>query len=282
MKKTLLAALVSLVSLSICAQDKTTEQTSELTRAADRAQEAATELVNPNTSYASLTLRNQFFSYTGDTPGADRQNSSMSLFQPIIPFNRDNGSKIIFRPLIPIITDNAWNSKAGLGDISLEFTYAFAPLKTSPGKIRSVGIAATLPTGDKDLGFGESTSLGPKFVFGKLSKQAVLVMVNDHKWDIAGDEQISLSTLQAIAIRLPGGGWNYGSVPLITYDHIENDWTIPLNAAIGKTVILNDRPWKFSFEINYYVAQADTFGPEWMFSFNITPVVENTLANWFK
>jgi hypothetical protein len=78
------------------AQDAPTKQSNS-----ERAQEAAKELVNPNTSYASLTLRNQFFSYTGDTPGADSQDSSMSLFQPIVPFNRVDGSKIIFRPLVP-------------------------------------------------------------------------------------------------------------------------------------------------------------------------------------
>jgi len=35
-------------------------------------------------------------------------------------------------------------------------------------------------------------------------------------------------------------------------------------------------------EINYYVDQPDAFGPEWMIGFNIAPVVQNKLANWFK
>ena len=26
----------------------------------------------------------------------------------------------------------------------------------------------------------------------------------------------------------------------------------------------------------------DAFGPEWMIGFNISPVVENSLVNWFK
>jgi hypothetical protein len=35
-------------------------------------------------------------------------------------------------------------------------------------------------------------------------------------------------------------------------------------------------------EINYYVEQPDAFGPEWMVSFSIAPVVVNVLADWFK
>ena len=42
------------------------------------------------------------------------------------------------------------------------------------------------------------------------------------------------------------------------------------------------RPWKLSVEANYYVEKADAFGPEWMFSFNVTPVVKNKLADLFK
>jgi len=39
--------------------------------------------------------------------------------------------------------------------------------------------------------------------------------------------------------------------------------------------------WKINMEINYFVEQPDAFGPEWFIGFNVTPVVENALANWF-
>jgi len=68
----------------------------------------------------------------------------------------------------------------------------------------------------------------------------------------------------------------------MTYDHEINEWTIPLSFSFGKTVILNERPWKLGMEINYYVEQPDAFGPEWMISFSIAPVVENVFAKWFK
>ena len=72
-----------------------------------------------------------------------------------------------------------------------------------------------------------------------------------------------------------------GSVPIMVYDEENSQWTIPLNLQVGKTVILGGRPWKFGVEVNYYVEQADAFGPDWMIGFNFGPVVDNIFAAWF-
>ena len=78
------------------------------------------------------------------------------------------------------------------------------------------------------------------------------------------------------------GGWNVGSVPILGYDHEAEDWTIPLNVTFGKTLILGGRPWKLGVEVNYFVEQPDAFGPQWLISVNVAPVVENVVANLFK
>ena len=67
----------------------------------------------------------------------------------------------------------------------------------------------------------------------------------------------------------------------MTYDWESEQWTVPLQANAGKTVVWNGRPWELSVEVNYYVEKADAFGPEWMISFNIAPVVKNVLASLF-
>ena len=275
--KLLAFTLFTLASFNSFAQETKDEMT-----AAEKADKAAKELANPNTSYASLTLKNQYRTFKGDLPNASKQNSTSLLFQPALPFKRDDGSKIIFRPAIPIVTDNAWNSKAGIGDIAIDLAYAFAPLKSNPGQIKAVGIIASLPTGDEDIGFGESITLGPEFLFGQITKESIFGIFPNHQWDIGGNKDVSLTTIQGFAFALPGKGLSYGSSPIISYDHVENDWTVPLNATITQTLMLGGRPWKFSFELNYYVEQPDEFGPEWMIGFNITPVVENSLVNWFK
>ena len=73
----------------------------------------------------------------------------------------------------------------------------------------------------------------------------------------------------------------FRSRPVISFDHEEDEWTVPLNLNFGKTVIWNGRPWKLSAEVNYYVDSPDAFGPEWFIGFNIAPVVENVLARYF-
>jgi len=68
----------------------------------------------------------------------------------------------------------------------------------------------------------------------------------------------------------------------MSYDWKSEQWTIPLNFNFGKTLIWKERPWKLSMEINYYIERADAFAPQWMIGFNLTPVVNNGLVDWFK
>jgi hypothetical protein len=61
-----------------------------------------------------------------------------------------------------------------------------------------------------------------------------------------------------------------------------NQHPLPINLAIGKTVLWGGRPWKLSVEVNYFVDQPDAFGPEWMFGINVAPVVENVFARMLQ
>lgn len=256
---------------------------------AKTANEIAQELANPNTPLASLNFKFQFRTFEGTLPNADDQDSSLLLFQPSMPFPLDNGDLFFFRPAIPILFDQPvfdpgtgdFNSEAGLGDIA--FDLAYAP-KTDTGLLIAAGIISTLPTAtNSELG-NQRLTLGPELLVGKLTKKYVLGAFPNHQWDIAGsgEADINLTTVQLFGTYLPGGGWNVGTAPIMSYDHIINEWSIPLNLTFGKTIIMGGRPWKIGMEINYFVEQPDAFGPEWFIGFNITPVVENALASWFK
>lgn len=74
---------------------------------------------------------------------------------------------------------------------------------------------------------------------------------------------------------LPGGGWTVGTTPIMNYDWVSHDWTIPVNLTVSKTTKWGKTPVKLQLEVNYYVEQPDAFGPEWMVGLNITPVVPN-------
>ena len=253
------------------------------------AEEIAAELANPNTPMASLNLKLQFRSFDGTLPGASSQSSTTLLFQPSFPFSLDNGDVVFFRPAIPVQLDfsfpnaspSGFGSESGIGDIAFDLAYGRT---TKTGMLYAGGIIASLPTATDDALGTDRYTLGPEFMVGKLTKKYVIGIFPNRQWDVggSGDKEIDLTTIQIFGTYLPGGGWNYGSSPIITFDHISDQWTIPLNFTFGKTVIWNKRPWKLSAELNYYVEQADAFGPQWMIGFNVAPVVENVMANWFK
>jgi hypothetical protein len=281
----ILGLVVLCVAANIFAQDAAPE--SEAPQKS--AEEIAAELANPNTPMASLTLKLQYRTFEGTLPGADSQSSTMALFQPSFPFSLDNGDVVFFRPAIPIQLDFAFpdsspsgfGSESGIGDIAFDLAYGRT---TKTGMLFAGGLIASLPTATDDALGTDRYTLGPEFMIGKLTKKYVIGIFPNHQWDVggSGDKEIDLTTIQIFGTYLPGGGWNYGSSPIITFDHISDQWTIPLNFTFGKTVIWNKRPWKLSAELNYYVEQADAFGPQWMIGFNVAPVVENVMANWFK
>ena len=257
--------------------------------AAPTADEIAAELANPNTPLASLNFKLQYRTFEGDLPNADEQDSTTLLFQPSMPFPLANGDVVFFRPAIPLLIDQPvfesahldFDSEFGVGDIAFDLAYGRT---TSTGILMAAGLISSLPTATKDELGTDRWTLGPELLIGKLTKTYVLGAFPNHQWDIggSGEANINLTSGQLFGIYLPGGGWNVGSSPILTYDHEAEEWSIPVNFTVGKTVILNDRPWKIGIEINYFVQRPDVFGPEWFLGFNITPVVENVFASWLK
>lgn len=255
--------------------------------AAPSADELAAELSNPNTAVATLTFKNQFRWFDGDLPNADSQSSYTLLFQPSLPFVLDSGDKIIWRPAVPLLLgqpvfehgESSFGSVDGLGDIVMDFAYA--PSRDD-GLLMAFGLITSLPTATNDLG-SDRWTLGPEMLIAKSYSKGLYGIFPNHQWDVAGSGNaiINLTTIQPMFVYLPGGGWNVGTGPSITYDWESEQWTVPLQLNAGKTVVWGGRPWKLSVEVNYYIEKADTFGPKWMLSFNIAPVVKNGLASLF-
>lgn len=276
------------ISEQMVVTSESKEAEGEGSAATASAAEIAAELSNPNSSVATLTLKNQFRWFSGDLPDADDQSSYTLLFQPGLPFVLDEGDKILWRPAIPLLVDQpvidsstgAFGGETGLGDIA--FDLAYAPKLRDSSIMFAYGIITSLPTATNDLGSGQWT-LGPELLIGKLNPKWVAGLFPNHQWDVYGwtEKSVNITSIQAFYTYLPGGGWSVGSGPTIAYDWESEQWTVPLQVNAGKTVVWNGRPWKLSAEVNYYVEKADGFGPEWMIGFNIAPVVKNGLASLF-
>ena len=264
-------------------------------------EEIAKELANPNTALTSLKFQFQYFSFDGDLPRADGQDMFRIFLQPVLPFPLENGNTVWVRPGIPLVFDQPIFDEGnrrigtadGLGDMTLDVQYGAI---LEDGFLWSVGFSSLFPTASKDELGSEQWALGPGFQLGYVKEKSIYAVFVNHMWDIAGDGKsspdlpyfrqadtgISLTTIQPFGIFLPGEGWSYGTAPIMTYNHESNEWIIPLNLTIGKTVTINGRPWDFSVDINYYVDRPDLIAPKWMVSFNVSPVVKNIFADWFR
>ncbi|MGF1719171.1 transporter [Vibrio kyushuensis] len=264
--------LLALPSTSMAQDAKTNE---------DIAAEAAKELANPNTALAALNFKFQYNS--GYEQGGD---SFTTLFQPALPFPLDNGDKVIFRPAIPLISNNldgqAGNSSSsGVGDIA--FDLAYAP-KLDNGNIAAFGVFAQLPTGSEEFS-ADQFAIGPEIMLGKATQEHVFGAFPSHLWGVTngieGTEDINKTSLQLFYVKILGRGWTLGSSPMMAYDWNTDQAEIPINVNVSKTVVMGGKPWKFGLEANYYLEKDEKTRPDFMIGINISPVVNNALADLF-
>jgi hypothetical protein len=262
------------------------------------ADEVARELANPNSSLASLKFRNQYRTYTGDLPRADSKGAYTMVFQPVFPFPlapTASGGKpnFFFRPAIPLLIEQPvptlkgsridYEKKTALGDIGFDLAYG---VTEKNGLLWALGMAGTVPTATDSAVAGKQFRLGPEVLLAKFEKWGIYGVFPSHQWDVAGwgdtTPWFSTTTLQPILVFLPGGGWKIGTEPIMTYDWRTSKWTAPVQLLAGRTFKIRNTPVSFEFEVNYYVSQADAFGPKWMFAVNITPVVTNFINKWIR
>jgi len=257
------------------------------------ANEIAKELANPNNDLARLTFKNQYRWYKGDLPDADDQSNYTMLFQPIFPFTlgtKEDGTKqtLFVRPAIPLLVDQPvpgtdnngqfdWDDKTAMGDWGFDLAYAETHKN---GFLWAAGMVGTLPVATDSAVAGKQLRLGPEAIVGKITKGGTFGIFPSHQWDVTGwgdgeSNRFSTTAIQPLIILTPGGGWQISSKPIIDYDWVDDQWTVPVTLGVAKTVILGGKPWQFEVEVNYYVEQPDAFGPEWMLSLNVTPVVNN-------
>jgi hypothetical protein len=48
---------------------------------------------------------------------------------------------------------------------------------------------------------------------------------------------------------------------------------LPLGGGIAKTVKIGKLPLRFTAEVQYFVASTDRFGPDWLYSFSVSPII---------
>jgi hypothetical protein len=270
------AAIVALACiLSATAEEADTDLDSE---------ETARQLANPNTPLASLTLKSQFTHWQGNLPGASGVNSGTLLFQPNFPFPLSSGDTLFCRPAFSYVLNQPVvdslqhvDTEYGFADMGMDLAYGRT---TKSGYLFAAGLLSGMPIGSGRLS-SDTWTVGPEVLVGKLSKEYVIGIFPSQQWDVSGPKDTNLTSIQPLLSYLPGGGFVIGSSGAITYNWESEQWTVPIQLILSKTLKIGKMPIKIALEANYYVEKSDALGQEWMVGLNITPVVPNVLATMF-
>jgi hypothetical protein len=283
------------------------ESTDEL-RSALSADEIALELSNPVTTLRSLSWDIEYKTFRGDLPGSEDQTSLSNIFTPSWPFKLSNGKNILLSATIPIRSDQpTWDfnghnaeyrirQREDIGadqgfffsghdhlyDIGINFAYGGVG---DNDFISMYGLSVVLPTSEDRSAARQQTLLGPEIALGRVTSWGLFGARAKHLTSVTESSKspqldTNETTVKIFFAYALGNGWQIESNPVIFYDWEAvsgNEWTVPLGAAVSKTINFKRFPMKLSFDVQKYVVTPDRFGPDWQFTVSLTPVLSMKL-----
>jgi len=266
MKKVIIVLLVVSISVWMYGQEEEKKSVDEI----------AKEMSNPTLPMFNLAGFYDYQSMTGSLPGAGDQAVNVLAVQPPLPFPLKNGKNLIIRPLLsfnfaaPVYNGTEFESAGAVhfGDIPIDILYAGTNMET--GLMTGFGAVANLPTSSsKDL--RGDFRLGPSVLIGMIRKWGAMLIINN-SFQLSGDgEKQHVLGGQYVMFFGLGKGWQIVASPPWSYNWSTKAFTFPIGAGPFKTVMVGSTPVKIGLQFNYYVSQADPFGPQWGLRFNVTP-----------
>jgi len=314
LKSIFLAALfgLSMSSLPVPGQAGETGEDPDDADLVTSVDEIAQELSNPVTALRSIFSDFEYRTFQGELPDSESMTSLIYLFTPSIPFQLDNGKNLLLRATIPFYFDQpVWETYFGHPIWEVDRSYAEFLLRQSPqvaadsgrflpghdhiadvtydvayggvserGFISMFGIAGVLPTSQDISASRHQYLLGPEVALGKSADWGVIGAWVTHLVDVAGDSDFNTNetTVKVFFAYGLGNGWQIISNPTILYDweaDSGNELLLPIGGGVAKTTRIGRTPIKFEFELQKYIESSSRFGPEWLFTFSITPVISN-------
>jgi hypothetical protein len=275
--------------------------------------EIAKELSNPVTALRSIFNDFEYRTFDGDLRGSSDQTSWIYQVTPSIPIKLDNGKNLLLRATIPFylnqpvweiwfrdpiweenrsyaefllrqspqVTDETGLYRRGhdhLADVTYDVAYGGV---SDSGFISMFGIAGVFPTSQDISASRHQYLLGPEVALGKSTGWGVFGAWATHLVSVSGDSSFDTNetTIKVFFAYGLGNGWQIISNPTILYDweaDSGNELLLPIGAGVSKTTRFGRTPIKFEMELQKYIETPERFGPEWLFTFSITPVLSKT------
>lgn len=243
---------------------------------------------NPVSSLWLLFIQNDMTIKEGDITDGDRMWNSFK-FQPVAPFLLTDNIRLINRPVFQLNSFETpepgaggldWNRETGLGDTIL--LQALAPADMDK-VVWGVGWTHIFPTAsDETLGL-EKWAIGPGATAFYLGDKWVLGGIFQHWWDYAGDndrKDVNLTDFQYVIRYKINPLTQIGCGPNIQYDWEDDQLSFPIGIGMDSTTMIGSMPFRYGFDMQYYIEQDDDFGPQWNFRLFFIPVIH--APGWAK
>lgn len=274
--------------------------------------EIAVQLFNPVSLLPVIKNDFEYRLYQGSLADASDTSAWIYKFQPSFPIPLSNGKTIQLRLTIPIYGtqplyrllpddadteysefqirqnattipkygsfDHGWGHDH-LADVSFDVAYGGV---SDSGFISMFGIAGVLPTSADLSASVDQYQLGPEVALGKLTDWGIYGVWFKHLTGLYGEEawDYNMTTLEVFFAYGLGNGWQVFSNPIIQYDwegDTDNKLFLPIGGGISKTISVSRTPLKLAFEVQKYIVSPDALGPDWLFTFTMTPAFRNPL-----
>ena len=225
----------------------------------------AQELTNPIADLMTIPIQ---MNYDRDIGLLDDGWKLQTNIQPVIPFRLTDDWNLISRTIIPVIYQDdifpGSGSQFGLGDINLSLF--FSPRKPSAGGlIWGAGPVVLLPTATDSLLGAKKWGAGPAAVTVAMRGPWTMGALANQIWSFAGDsgrQDISNTFVQPFAAYTWPSAWTLSVQSESTYNWKIEKWSVPINAAVSKLVLLWGKlPVSLQAGVGYWMESLET-GPE--------------------
>lgn len=211
----------------------------------------AQELTNPIADLMTIPIQ---MSYDQNIGPNDKGYKIQTNIQPVIPFDVSENWNLLTRTIIPVIKQKditpSSGSQFGLGDTSMSLF--FSP-KKSTGVIWGAGPIVVLPTATNNLLGLDKWGVGPAGIVLAMMGQWTVGGLANHVWIINSDNDARSTFIQPFAAYTWKSAWTLSLQSESTYNWVEKEWGVPVNATVSKLVRFGELPVSLQAGTGYWV-----------------------------
>ncbi len=191
--------------------------------------------------------------------------------QPVIPIDLSDDWLVISRTILPVTYQDdvfGTSDRGGMGDVVQSFFFSPKDSDVTWG----VGPVFLLPTATDDVLGSERWGIGPTGVILKQDGPWTYGMLANHIWSFARDDQrseVNATLLQPFMSYTFEDSTTLGLNTEATFDWNTDEWTVPVQASVGKVFKFGEQPVNLSLAGRYWVEGPES-APDWSVRFIVT------------